>query len=210
MRQRLRCQFQSLVLQFKGCLLKPMLGMPQRLHMSAARRKCTAGGLPHQRQQPRMQRRHPGTGFGRHRQRIFGKLQMRGQQIHLVVQPQHVRYANQRRFDRLSPRLWIACIDHHQRQIGTRKLVLCTPDTLGFDGITGGAQTRGIHQCQRHTIDLNGFLQQVAGGSWDVSHNRTIAAGQSIEDRAFARVRWPHQHHMQTIPQGLTIAGGSQ
>ena len=51
------------------------------------------------------------------------------------------------------------------------------------------------------------FSQQVTGGASDLGDDGTVAAGQCIEQRTLAGIRWPDEHNVQAIAQFLPAFG---
>ena len=63
------------------------------------------------------------------------------------------------------------------------------------------AQTGGIDHMQWHALNLNGLPNRVPGGSSNRRDDGQLSACQGIEQRGFARIGLPGNHHLQAVAQ---------
>ncbi|MPM33493.1 hypothetical protein SDC9_80069 [bioreactor metagenome] len=63
------------------------------------------------------------------------------------------------------------------------------------------AQTGGVDHMQRHAFDLNGLLHLVARGARNRRDDGQFRPRQRIEQRAFARIGLPRNHHLDAFAQ---------
>ncbi|MCY1365015.1 hypothetical protein D9M69_518440 [compost metagenome] len=80
-------------------------------------------------------------------------------------------------------------------------------DLFHFVHVRAVAQTRGVDHVQRHTLDLNRLLHHIARGAGHRGHDRQLGTGQRVEQRAFARVGLPGDHHREPVTQQCALPG---
>ena len=76
--------------------------------------------------------------------------------------------------------------------------------------IISAAQTGGVDNVQRHTVDVDMFAQHVAGGAGDIGDDGGFAAGQGVQQARFAGIGTPGDHHGHAIAQQRALASLAQ
>ena len=72
------------------------------------------------------------------------------------------------------------------------------------------AQAGRVDHVQRHAVDLDGFLHLVARGAGNGGDDGQLGPGQGVEQRAFARIGLPGNHHLDAFAQQRPLLGAGQ
>ena len=72
-------------------------------------------------------------------------------------------------------------VDYQQHTVSFTNCLQCTLYANPFHLIIGVAQAGGIHDMQRHTVDVDMFAQYIPGGTGDIGDDGGLATGQGIE-----------------------------
>ena len=94
-----------------------------------------------------------------------------------------------------------------QDRVGLLNLAPGPFDPDLFDCIVADAQSRGVDHVQRHTFDLDGLADHVAGGAGNRSNDRKFRAGQRVQERTLAAVRLAGDDHPDALPQQRPLPG---
>ena len=106
---------------------------------------------------------------------------------------------------RLCPAL--AEIKQQQHRIGRGQGLLAAADAQPFHQVIGGPDAGGVQQGERHAVQHQFALQQVAGGARQIGHDRPIPATEQVEQARFAHIGAAHNRHPQPLAQQLPLAG---
>ena len=119
--------------------------------------------------------------------------------VELVVDVHHLRAAGQSGSDVRLAEVVVGLsqareVVQEQHQIGLGDLAPAARDADALDLVGGLAQARGVDHMHRHTLDLDGLADLVAGGARDRRDDGQLRAGQGIEQRTLAHVGLAGQH----------------
>jgi hypothetical protein len=90
---------------------------------------------------------------------------------------------------------------HHDISRDQRFLTARDPEL--FHGIVRDTNPSRIHQRDRHPIQHDFTLQQIARGAWQFGHDRPLPTAEAIQQRTFPNVGATHQCHPQAMPEGI-------
>lgn len=82
----------------------------------------------------------------------------------------------------------LAGIDDFDDEVGAVEFALGALDADALDVVMGLAQAGGIDQAERDAVNLDDFLNGVAGGAGGGADDGTLKAEEGIEQAAFANV----------------------
>ena len=104
----------------------------------------------------------------------------------------------------------LAGIDDFEDEIGAVEFLVGALDADLFDGVASIAETGGIDEAEGDTVDLDDFLDGVAGGAGVGADDGALEAEQAIEEAAFAYIRLTDDDGACTVAEDAALFGGVQ
>ena len=90
-------------------------------------------------------------------------------------------------------------VQHQQHAVGALHLLACAAHTFSLDLVARFAQAGGVHDMQRHAIDMNSFTQHIAGGAGDGADDRRRRLGEGVEQARLAGVGPTGEHDRHAV-----------
>lgn len=83
-------------------------------------------------------------------------------------------------------------------------------DALGFDEVIGFAHTGGIDEAERDVVEVDDFLDRIAGGSGDVGDDGAVESEETVKQRGFSDIRLSENDRADTFAENAALIGGGE
>jgi hypothetical protein len=103
-----------------------------------------------------------------------------------------------------------AGINHFENEISAFEFVLGALNADAFDLVGAFSKACGVDESQGYAMDLNDFLDGIAGGSCCGADNGTLESKEAIEQAAFADVRLTDDDSSGAVAENAALFGGIQ
>ena len=104
-----------------------------------------------------------------------------------------------------------AGVDDGEDEVGGGELGVGAGDAGGFDGVAGGgAEAGGVDEAEGEAVEVDDFLDGVAGGAGEVADDGALEAQQLIEEAAFAGVGSADEDGAHAFAEEAALVGGGE